>query len=732
MKAWGNLLFIFILNGFCALRCGATVYHSDGSAASVQQIHNAQAVNGDTITLPAGAFTWTTGVTMWKAITLQGSGVGSTIVRDALPSGELIDWTLAANQVSRLTGIEFQDGGRTQAGSVMRVDGSNTDGSQFRWDNCKWNDLNGFPLMDTVIGVIDHNQFVISAKQRVAVVIYGSGWNGHDWGDGSWAAPPDYGGSQFLFMENNSFTNTDSTNLFPVTDSYGGGRFVVRHNSIYNCNIQNHGTESTERWRGGRATEVYDNTFTGTNLNSIVGYFRSGSVLFHDNGFSGYADVPHFTLICTRMFWHYTPWGQADGTSPWDVNMPGGPFYSGTATSGGNLSVTVTGANWITNQWAGYSIKRTAGGASQIVSNTAHTITYLDSGENGPNLSFAPGDAFTIYDVLEAIDQPGRGQGSLISGDNPIPPAGWNDQVTEPCYSWNNTQGAVHINFSASTGNIRPGEHYFNDTPMPGYTPYIYPHPLVNGLPRAVIADFNGDNSPDFLLQRNDDGETAIWYLNNNVRIDGDAGLTLPNGWSVRGAADFNGDGHVDYALFHSATNFTAIAYMSGPTVIGAAWGRTLPPGWELVGATDFNGDGKPDYVLYTAITRQTAIWYLNDTILTGGDFGPTIPTGWNLVGVADFNRDGHADYVLSKATTGETAIWYLSGPTLIGSANGPTIPSGWILVGTADFDGDGNPDFLLYNTSSYETAIWYLNNNIFVSSASGPTLPATWGWPAR
>jgi hypothetical protein len=27
------------------------------------------------------------------------------------------------------------------------------------------------------------------------------------------------------------------------------------------------------------------------------------------------------------------------------------------------------------------------------------------------------------------------------------------------------------------------GLDYFNDTPLPGYTPYTYPHPLTKGLP---------------------------------------------------------------------------------------------------------------------------------------------------------------------------------------------------------------------------------------------------------
>src|SRR5215472_4073939 len=78
MKLWRIFVPIIILGGFFGRHCDATVYHSDGSAASVQALHNA-ALNGDTITLPAGTFTWTTGVTISKAIKLQGQGSGRII-----------------------------------------------------------------------------------------------------------------------------------------------------------------------------------------------------------------------------------------------------------------------------------------------------------------------------------------------------------------------------------------------------------------------------------------------------------------------------------------------------------------------------------------------------------------------------------------------------------------------------------------------------------------------------
>jgi hypothetical protein len=140
-------------------------------------------------------------------------------------------------------------------------------------------------------------------------------------------------------------------------------------------------------------------------------------------------------------------------------------------------------------------VKRTTnlGGASgaafgEILSNTVNALTYSGSGGYGPNLSFANSDSLQIWKVDQALDQPGRVGGSLIVGRPPSPPTGWNDQATEPCYSWSNTrEGGAHVNFSAGDTVIRQGEHYFNDTAMPEYKPYVYPHPLVSGQPMPTL-----------------------------------------------------------------------------------------------------------------------------------------------------------------------------------------------------------------------------------------------------
>lgn len=471
-----------IWNGFSAL---ATVYNSDGSAASVQGLHDA-VLDGDTITLPAGTFTWATGINISKGITIQGAGVGNTIVRDAVQSGQpLIHWSLAAGQDSRLTGIEFQDARTGFVEGVLVVTGSNTNGATFRWDNCKWNGMrHGVPILDTVIGVVDHNTFINGSTE---VRIKGSFWNDQGpYGDGSWAAPANFGSSQFLFIEDNTFTAPGGS-LQTATDAYEGARFVFRHNTTYSIYVTDHGTESTGRGRGGRAFEVYNNNMDGGSSNKFVCNSRSSTVLIHDNTITNYWGAPEFSLNCLRMIHAFPAFGGANGTNAADKNDSGSPVFTGTAAAASNgTTVTVSGnPGWSNNQWVGYVLKRTTDncasgseGFGEIQSNTANTITYSGSGGFGtPDMKLCAGDSLQINKVSNAIDMPGMGGGSLITGNPPVFPAGWNNQTADGCYQWNNGPAQ----FVPYSHVIKAGVHYFNNTPLPGYTPYMYPHPLVQG-----------------------------------------------------------------------------------------------------------------------------------------------------------------------------------------------------------------------------------------------------------
>ena len=458
---------------------------------TVQFVHDNLAVVGDTIAIPAGTFTWTTGVAITKAISLQGAGVGQTIIKDGVQGNRLIQVTLAAGGLTRLTAIEFQDGGRTSTaggqGGIIHVDGNNTNGSQFRMDNCRTTDLNGYLVFDTVIGVLDHNYFKCGAPNRAngSLIIYGSNWNGATLGDGSWAAPANYGSSQFFFAEDNTFEG-NHTEVGGVTDAYAGARFVIRHNRMIGMITFNHGTESTGRERGCRAMDIYSNDIDGLGINRFAGSTRSGGILFHDNTLHNFWGTSvTINGSCYRMIDTFSVWGGADGTNRWDKNNPGSPFFSGSANAVGNHTVSVSGNPWTTNQWSGYTVRKTSGTMGTVTfayinSNTSNTIMFAGGLFN--NLTFQVGDGFAINKVDQALDQPGVGQSTLISGQNPTPPPNWS-QAIEPIYLWGNTEDGQPIiqanTFTPDEKNIQQSVNYFNNTPMPGYTPYTYPHPLA-------------------------------------------------------------------------------------------------------------------------------------------------------------------------------------------------------------------------------------------------------------
>ena len=73
----------------------------------MQYIHDNSAHNGDTITIPAGSFTWTTTVTISKGITLQGAGLSASHIIDQGAGGAALGVTCSAAHFVRVTGLEF-------------------------------------------------------------------------------------------------------------------------------------------------------------------------------------------------------------------------------------------------------------------------------------------------------------------------------------------------------------------------------------------------------------------------------------------------------------------------------------------------------------------------------------------------------------------------------------------------------------------------------------------------
>src|SRR5213595_2443962 len=125
MKKSALAYVILILSSFSAF---ATVYDSDGSAVNVQLIHDIQAIDGDTITIPAGSFTWTTTVTISKGITLQGAGLSASHIIDQGLGGAALVVTCSAAHFVRVTGLEFIKSTAHPSGMVQ-FHGTNSGGN---------------------------------------------------------------------------------------------------------------------------------------------------------------------------------------------------------------------------------------------------------------------------------------------------------------------------------------------------------------------------------------------------------------------------------------------------------------------------------------------------------------------------------------------------------------------------------------------------------------------------
>ena len=84
------------------------------------------------------------------------------------------------------------------------------------------------------------------------------------------------------------------------------------------------------------------------------------------------------------------------------------------------------------------------------------------------------------------------------------------------------------------------------------------------------IADFDGNGTPDLLLQ-NDNG-AIVDYLTtggNGTQVAGGFLLDNPgSGWHVRGTGDFNGDGKADLVL-QNDSGLIVVDYTNGGAVIG-------------------------------------------------------------------------------------------------------------------------------------------------------------------
>jgi hypothetical protein len=417
-------------NGLSAL---ATVFDSDGSSTNVQYIHNTLAQDGDTIALPVGTFSWSTPVSFTKAVNIQGAGTDQTVIYDNVPkpngsqSMVMFTATVDAGKSLRVTGFtirgEAQDTQNYNKGTLNFW--GNSQSVRVDHVNIILGGTSGIHFGGNVCGVVDHCTHDGSNFKQFVSIDHGN-WNGDTagWGDGSYEDTLHLGTARAVYIEDCICLNETTAG---VIDGTRGGRFVFRHNTVTNAFIGMHGTEGF-RGRGMRSYEIYQNTFLNPNAIIFTGILaRSGTGVIWGNTFSGGAGQTGYKNGMMFTVYRDFTCGGVNEAPPW-----------------GNA----TGSN--------------------------------------------PWDGNTLSNGYPALDQVGHGTcQDQIRGDNPVnmrtgTPA-WPTQALEPVYEWNDTWTPVPENpgnkVTTQCDIVQLGRDILTDTPMPGYTPYTYPHPLTVGGP---------------------------------------------------------------------------------------------------------------------------------------------------------------------------------------------------------------------------------------------------------
>jgi hypothetical protein len=489
MKTISTLLFTLILSGLSASHSGATVYPSDGSAISVQILHDTLAQDGDTITVPTGTFTWLIPVTITKGIKIQGAGGGRvegtstssfaigtgsksfTVRSGSTINGFAVGETVKARQ--KYISTNWMRGTVTSwDGTTLVLDITSTNGSGtiavwvFEGDAATViiNNAGIFPL------------FGITESTAQPIDISGIRFvKGTGTGQAIYVSPV-INGKPVLTHDCRFSATSPTTHV----------RYAVNRGVVYKCyfdrgfNWYDGGTNHLDNSNGVHCENaegasnawssdpIYgaDDT-TGTNNFYIEDCFFTGFHLGAIDFHNSVRGVFRHNVLDNSGLTTHGPDTAAEGMRHIEVYNCVGIF-----------DTTLAYEDWPANMnyWLSWR-----GGSGVITDNTLDDLT-----------SWAWSDKNDINLECQMIN---RDSGPYACWDNgyPVPhQTGQGNSGAEGCYIWNNNAGLTFVPQQYSpdecghgyvvTDYIQLGRDYFAHV-KPGYTKFTYPHPLRSGQP---------------------------------------------------------------------------------------------------------------------------------------------------------------------------------------------------------------------------------------------------------
>ena len=259
------------------------------TAASCSQTDVAAAIgaasDGDTVVIPAGTCSWSSGVSFAKGIDLTGVSFGAvTLIHDA-GSDYLLEVTEDDTHLTEISNLRFVEGTGSGDGHMAIYPGNRpvlVHDNYFETNGGLLRSIRWVPNR----GVIWSNEFFSNAQDDQAIVFV----NNNDlqsWQTTSTMGIDDLTGESNVYVEDNVFRQIPWQTLDPDSNS----RVVIRHNLFDESGLASHGADTSEY--GTRHWELYDNTFTFTDHGDCDGsqtaplnwffYIRGGTGVIADN-----------------------------------------------------------------------------------------------------------------------------------------------------------------------------------------------------------------------------------------------------------------------------------------------------------------------------------------------------------------------------------------------------------------------------------------------------------------
>ena len=304
----GKILFILLapVSMASAFTVSGSTYTTNGSASDVQAAVNA-APNGSKILIPDGSYTWSSQVNISNFVILQAQNMptwptpSNVNISHGGGSTYLISISASSAGNTTLAGINFLAGSGTNSQSWVGVQGTS---QPVLMHDCTFNVPN-FQLLHAVEwysgnGVVWHCHFFCNSGQGS-----GSGCF-YNMGNLPWYGADTFGTQDSAGTTNFYLEDCIFDNLYNQALDFGdNARAVVRYNTLNNSQGLTHGDTGLQ---GGRAIELYNNSFNYTQVNgqwvpmSRWFWWRAGTARVHDNNVQQIASGGYYSTASSWQF----------------------------------------------------------------------------------------------------------------------------------------------------------------------------------------------------------------------------------------------------------------------------------------------------------------------------------------------------------------------------------------------------------------------------------------------